>query len=101
MDNDLSALFCQLLVHLYLQTRNVFTTICNNLTDSFHFAEKIYQQHRNLYMNSLDIDSLFTNIPVEYILHNGYEPSPKIPEQDFCSLLYLARESFLRLKKNI
>lgn len=52
-------------------------------------------------MNSLDIDSLFTNIPVEYILHNGYEPSPKIPEHDFCSLLYLARESFLCLKKNI
>ena len=33
------------------------------VTDSFHFAEEICKQDLNLYMTSLDVDSLFTNIP--------------------------------------
>ena len=35
------------------------------VTDSFHFAEEIYKQDPNLYMASLDVDSLFTNIPLD------------------------------------
>ena len=38
---------------------NEFTAI-----DSFHFAEEIRQQDSNLHMASLDVDSLFTNIPL-------------------------------------
>ena len=41
-------------------TANDYTVI-----DSFHFAEKICQQESNLHMASLDIDSLFTNIPLD------------------------------------
>ena len=33
--------------------------------DSFHFAEEICQQDSNLHMASLDVDSLFTNIPLD------------------------------------
>ena len=33
--------------------------------DSFHFAEKIVDQQHDLFMASLDVDSLFTNIPLE------------------------------------
>ena len=31
---------------------------------SFHFAEEIWQQDPNLHMASLDVDTLFTNIPL-------------------------------------
>ena len=33
--------------------------------DSFHFAEEIVDQQHDLFMGSLDVDSLFTNIPLE------------------------------------
>ena len=41
-------------------TTNEFT-----LKDSFHFAEEIVDQQHDLFMGSLDVDSLFTNIPLE------------------------------------
>ena len=41
--------------------------ITNEFTvkDSFHFAEEIVDQQHDLFMGSLDVDSLFTNIPLE------------------------------------
>ena len=41
-------------------TTNEFT-----VKDSFHFAEEIVDQQYDLSMGSLDVDSLFTNIPLE------------------------------------
>ena len=41
-------------------TRNVYT-----LKDSFAFAEEIVEQDSEFFMGSLDVDSLFTNIPLE------------------------------------
>ena len=41
-------------------TTNEFT-----VKDSFHFAEEIIDQQHDLFMGSLDVDSLFTNIPLE------------------------------------
>ena len=41
-------------------TKNEFT-----VKDSFHFAKEIVDQQHNLFMGSLDVDSLFTNIPLE------------------------------------
>ena len=41
-------------------TTNEFT-----VKDSFHFAEEIVDQQHNLFMGSLDVDSLFTSIPLE------------------------------------
>ena len=41
-------------------TTNEFT-----LKDSFHFAEEIVDQQPDFFMDSLDVDSLFTNIPSE------------------------------------
>ena len=41
-------------------TINEFT-----VKDSFSFAKEIVEQDRNFYMGSLDVDSLFTNIPLE------------------------------------
>ena len=41
-------------------TENEYT-----ITDSFHFAEEICKQDPKLYMASLDVDSLFTQIPLD------------------------------------
>ena len=41
-------------------TTNGFT-----VKDYFHFAEEIIDQQHDLFMCSLDVDSLFTNIPLE------------------------------------
>ena len=35
------------------------------VTDSFHFAEDIVDQQHDFFMGSLNVDSLFTNIPLE------------------------------------
>ena len=36
----------------------------NEFTVSFHFAEEIVDQQHDIFMGSLDVDSLFTNIPL-------------------------------------
>ena len=41
-------------------TTNEFT-----IKDSFHFPEEIVDQQHDLFMGNLDVDSLFTNIPLE------------------------------------
>ena len=78
-------------------TANEFTVI-----DSFHFAEEIFQQDSNLHMASLDIDSLFTNIPLEETidicvdnLFNDNENPPNIPKHIFRDFLNIAtKETF-------
>ena len=45
---------------LDLLTKNEYT-----VKDSFHFAEDICEQDPSLSMGSLDVDSLFTNIPLD------------------------------------
>ena len=37
--------------------------------DSFSFAKEVLPQNPNLYMTSFDIDSLFTNLPLEETIH--------------------------------
>ena len=66
-------------------TENEYTA-----TDSFHFADKICKQDPNLYMDSLDVDSLFTSIPLGEtidicinILYNDNKNNPKIPKDVF------------------
>ena len=54
-------LFVSLLRHL---TSNQFT-----LKDSFEFAKIICEQDAGLFMASLDVDSLFTNVPLEETIH--------------------------------
>ena len=72
---------------------------------SFHFAEEIYKQDYNLHMASLNVDSLFTNIPLEETidicvdnLYNDNENLPNITEHNFRNLLNIAtKESFFML----
>ena len=86
-----------LLKFLTPSTANEYTVI-----DSFHFAEEICQQDSNLHMVSLDVDSLFTNIPLDETidicadnLYNDNENPPNIPKHDFRNLLNIAtKESF-------
>ena len=40
-----------------------------NVKDSFAFAEEIVHQDSKIYMGSLDVDSLFTNIPLEVTIN--------------------------------
>ena len=49
-----------LLKFLTHSTANEYTVI-----DSFHFAEEICQQNSNLQMACIDVESLFTNIPLD------------------------------------
>ena len=50
-------------------TVNEFT-----IKDSFPFAKEIVDQDRSLFMASLDVDSLFTNIPLDEIINVCTEP---------------------------
>ena len=60
------------------------------------------QQDSNLHMASLDVDSLFTNIPLDEIMDicgdnlcNNNENHPNIPKHDFRYFLNIAtKESF-------
>ena len=42
-----------------------FTNNCYTVKDSFSFAEEIRNQNPNLYMATFDVESLFTNIPLD------------------------------------
>ena len=55
--------FVPLLRHV---TSNEFT-----LKGSFEFAKIICEQDTGLFMASLDVDSLFTNIPLEEIINSN------------------------------
>ena len=50
------------LVTFLVPILNHLTKTKNTVKDSFQFAEEICEQDRTLYMSSLDVDSLFTNI---------------------------------------
>ena len=67
-----------------------------NVTDSFHFAEEIYKQGPNSYMASLDVEILFTNIPlnetINICIDSLYENSPEIFKNGFRNLLNVANE---------
>ena len=73
-----------------------------SVTGSFHFAEEICKQDTNLYMASLDVDSLFTNIPLDKTinicidsLYKDDENTTKTPKDVFRNLLTVAtKESF-------
>ena len=86
-----------LLKFLTPSTANEFTVI-----DSFHFAEEICQQDSNLHMASLDIDSLFTTIPLEETinicvdnLYSDNENPPNIQKHNFHNLLNIATKEIL------
>ena len=78
-------------------TQNEYT-----VTDYFHFAEEICKQNPNLYMSSVDVDSLFINISLDETidicidsLYTDDENTPKIPKDVFHNLLTVAtKESF-------
>ena len=91
-----------LLKFLTPSTANEFTVI-----DSFHFAEEISQQDSNLHMASLDVDSLFTNIPLEETidicvdnLYSDNENPPNIPKHNFRNLLNIATKETFFMSNN-
>ena len=69
-----------------------------SVKDSFSFVDEILSQNPKLHMASLDIDSLFTNIPlnetikicVENLFSNHTDKINGIPKGDFQKLLELA-----------
>ena len=65
--------------------------------DSFAFAEEIVHQDGKLFMGSLDVDSLFTNMPLEEtinictnLLYNNVDVIEDINKSEFENLLSLA-----------
>ena len=79
-------------------TQNEYT-----LKDSFEFASIIDQQNHNLFMGSLDVDSLFTNVPLDetinIILDQLYtnHSQPSIPKSKMKKLFeYATKESVFR-----
>ena len=66
-------------------TQNEYT-----VTDSFYFAEEVCKQGSNLYMASLVVNSLLTNIPLDTTIdvrvnsfYNNIESNFKIPKDIF------------------
>ena len=91
-----------LLKFLTPSTANEYTVI-----DSFHFEEEICQQDSNLHIASLDVDSLFTNIPLDETidicvdnLYNDNGNPPNIPKHDFRNLLNIATKESLFMFNN-
>ena len=79
----------------------------HTVTDPFHLAEEICKQDSNLYMASLDVDSLFTNIPLDKTtdicidsLYNDKENTSKIPKDVFRNLIYVTTKESLFMFKN-
>ena len=75
-------------------TFNEFT-----VKDSLAFAEEIVHQDSKLFMGSLDVDSLFTNIPLEEtinictnLLYNNEDVIEGINKSEFKNLLSLATQ---------
>ena len=73
-------------------TFNEFT-----VKDSFAFAEEIVHQDSKLFMGSLDVDSLFTNIPLEEtinictnLLYDNEDVIEGVNKSEFKNLLSLA-----------
>ena len=73
-------------------TTNEFT-----VKNSFDFAEEVVNYDHNLYMASLDVESLFTNIPLEETIKNCVNDlfsnnfySGKLSRKDLYELLKLA-----------
>ena len=67
------------------------------LKDSFAFAEEIVHQDGKLFMGSLDVDSIFTNIPLNEtmnvctnLLYNNVDVTEGINKSEFENLLSLA-----------
>ena len=84
-------------------TTNEFT-----VKNSFDFAEEVVNYDHDLYMASLDVESLFTNIPLEEIIKNCVNNlfsnnfySDKLNRKDLYELLKLAttESSFIFDKK--
>ena len=78
--------------HLAPLTSNKYS-----VKNSFVFAEEIGKQNTNLFMASLDVESLFTNIPSEETvkiccddLYKDCDVIDKLSKDDFRKLLYIA-----------
>ena len=73
--------------------------------DSFAFAEEIVHQDGKIFMSSLDVDSLLTNIPLKgtinictNLLYNNVDAIERINKPEFENLLSLAnQESYFML----
>ena len=78
------------------------TTNEYTIKDSFSFAKEIVQQDSSYYMGSLDVDSLFTNIPLEETInictesvYNQNDIVEGLSKSEFKELLSLAtKESY-------
>ena len=79
-------------------TQNEFT-----VKDSFTFVDEILTQNSDFYMASLDVDALFTNIPLDKTIDICVKKLFKTPDSlikgisrnDFCDLLNLATQESL------
>ena len=82
------------------------TTSTNTVRDLVNFAPKIVVQDSSNFINSLDIDSLFTNVPLEKNIgiytSNSFKNKNMVlglKKSEFKDLLYLAtKESYFIFK---
>ena len=80
-------------------TKNEFTA-----GDSFTFAEKVRKQNAELFMASLDVDALFTNIPLDETINicielvfKDNETCNGMNQDEFRTLLTLATKKYFML----
>ena len=80
------------------------TTSKYNVKDLFNFAAEIVEQDSSIFMGSLDIYSLFTNIPLEEtikICTNNKDISHGLEKSEFKELLSLATKESYFIFNNI
>ena len=84
------------------------TTSTNTVRDLVNFASKIVEQDSSNFINSLDIDSLFTNVPLEKNIRiytsNCFKNKNMVlglKKSEFKDLLYLATKESHFIFKHI
>ena len=93
-------LFCQQLILLPMNNSKVI--VMSNeyvVKDSFAFAEEIVEQDPEFFMGSLDVDSLFTKIPLEEPIDIGKSKFIKIKFKELLS--FARKESYFLTESSI
>ena len=85
-----------------------FTLSEYTLSDSFSFSDEIQEKDNNLYMESFDIESLFTNIPLDETINicvnNVFGNNKRVKghlKKDFKQLLTLSVKSSCFVFNNV
>ena len=59
------------------------------MKDSFTFVDEILTENSDIYMASLDVDALFTNIPIDEIIDICVKKLFKTPLKEYLKMIFV------------